>query len=190
MAATPILVLIDVQREYTTEGRPFFLDGIGPSLDACRRLLAHARAQGWEVAHVRHEQDKEPFKTGGEHTRFVPGFEPRRDEPVFVKNRLSAFSSEGFAEYAQRAQEGGRRLVVAGYGGTMCCLSTAVEGMHRGVRVTWVHDASLSRRSAIAPEAEVHRHVTETMRIYSDVVAEAQVTDGTLFPPVPVESAA
>jgi nicotinamidase-related amidase len=190
MTATPILVLIDVQREYATEGRPFFLDGIVPSLEACRRLLAHARAQGWEVAHVRHEQDKEPFKAGSEHTRFVAGFEPRRDEPVFVKSKLSAFTSEGFAEYAQRAQEAGRRLVVAGYGGTMCCLSTAVEGLHRGVRVMWVRDASLSRASAPESEAAMHAHVSSVMRVYADVVVEAQVTDGSLFPLAPVESAA
>ena len=38
-----VLVLVDVQKEYITEGRPFCLETIGESLENLRRLLAHGR---------------------------------------------------------------------------------------------------------------------------------------------------
>lgn len=163
--------MIDVQREYVTPGRPFFLNGVEASLKACARLLAHARSASWEVAHVRHEQPKEPFMIGSEYSDFAPGFEPTDNEQVFVKDKLSCFSNADFARLTARASEHKRRLVLAGYGGTMCCLSTAVEAMHRGVRPVWVQDASLSRASRIADEATVHKHLTEVMRIYADVLS-------------------
>ena len=59
----PVLVLVDVQKEYIAEGRPFCLETIGPSLDNLRKLLAHARAKGWKVIHMRHQQNAEDIRS-------------------------------------------------------------------------------------------------------------------------------
>lgn len=42
-----ILVLIDIQKEYVTPGRPFYLSGIEPSLENSRQLLEFARKNDW-----------------------------------------------------------------------------------------------------------------------------------------------
>ena len=52
-----VLVLVDVQKEYITEGRPFCLETIGESLENLRRLLAHGRKMGWKIVHMRHQQN-------------------------------------------------------------------------------------------------------------------------------------
>ena len=51
---TPLLIAIEIQREYTTKGRPYFMEGIDESLENCRKVLTHAREKNWTVAHVRH----------------------------------------------------------------------------------------------------------------------------------------
>jgi ureidoacrylate peracid hydrolase len=55
------LVLVDIQREYTTSGRPFHLRGIAPSLANCRLILEHARHLSWPVMHVQHVQEGPVF---------------------------------------------------------------------------------------------------------------------------------
>ena len=52
----PLLIAIDIQREYTPVGRPYYINGVEPSVENCRRILSHARDQRWPVAHVRHVQ--------------------------------------------------------------------------------------------------------------------------------------
>ena len=70
----PLLIAMDIQREYTTEGRPYFINGIEPSVKNCRRVLDHARAQRWPVAHVRHLQGGHVFSETLDYSRFVEGF--------------------------------------------------------------------------------------------------------------------
>ena len=173
MGATPLLVMIDVQREYVTSGRPFFLNHIGPSLENCRRLLAHARSYSWPVAHVRHVQNGHLFNGALPYSRFVDGFEPKPDEMVFTKGNLSCYSSDEFSRLMRSAQ--GERIYVAGYNSLMCCLSTIVEGFHRGHRMTFVSDASLARATKHADEVEAHLHATDIISIYADVVRTGDV---------------
>jgi nicotinamidase-related amidase len=167
--ATPILVAIDIQREYTTEGRPFHLDGIEASLDNCRALLAHARRNRWIVAHVRHLQNGAIFNKDSEYSLFVEGFEPRGGEPVFEKSNLSSLTSDGFRKLMTGARDGGNPVYIIGYSGQMCCLSTLVDLFHLGLRANYVADASLSRASKIAPPAEMHRHLREIAAIYANL---------------------
>ena len=45
MLETPLLIAIDIQREYITPGRPYCLNGVDESLENCRDILAHARLE-------------------------------------------------------------------------------------------------------------------------------------------------
>jgi len=45
----PTLVLLDIQREYISPDRAFYLTGISPSLNNCRILLKHARQNYWPI---------------------------------------------------------------------------------------------------------------------------------------------
>lgn len=171
---TPILINIDIQREYTTPGRPFYLNGIEPSLRNCRLLLRHARENHWPVMHVRHIQTKgHLFDEAMEFSRFVEGFEPLPSEPVFTKNNLSCYSDEGFRRMMEGAYHD--QVYIAGYNSLMCCLSTLVDGFHRGHRLNYVADASLARATKSADEQESHRRATEILSIYANIVATDHV---------------
>lgn len=168
MSAKPILVVVDVQKEYVTEGRPYFINGIGPSLERARESLAAARAAGWEVLHVRHLQDGDLFGRGSAFSAFVPGFEPRPGEPEFIKGDYSCYSSPEFA--AKMKESLGRPVYVVGYGSTKCCLATIIDGYHRGQELFFVSDASDAKRSDRFDERSLHEHATDILRSYCTVV--------------------
>lgn len=166
--ATKMLVLIDVQREYNTPGRPFCLNGVETPLANCRRLLEHARSHGWVVAHVRHQQPgRHLFNPDHEYSRFVEGFEPLAHEKVFTKGNLSCYSDSACARFLETAKN--EEVYVAGFNSIMCCLSTVVEAFHRGQRLNFVHDASLARSTPHADEATAHLHATDIISIYAGV---------------------
>lgn len=45
----PVLVVVDIQLEYITPGRPFYLETAGSSIKNARRVLDHARKNRWEI---------------------------------------------------------------------------------------------------------------------------------------------
>src|SRR6185295_8607364 len=93
----PILVVIDIQKEYVTEGRPYFINGIGPSLEKAKSVMATARAAGWELVHIRHLQKGEIFSPESPYSGFVAGFEPAKGESEIVKGDYSCYSAPEFA---------------------------------------------------------------------------------------------
>lgn len=169
-----ILVLIDVQREYTTPGRPFHLRGIEEPIARCRDLLAHARENQWPVAHIRHIQTGHLFNPDLPYSRFVEGFEPLPHEMVFTKGNLSCFSAAEFARFMETARTD--QVFIAGFNAAMCCLSTIVDGFHRGHRFSFVQDASLARPTPHADERQAHIHVTDVISIYADITDTSSVT--------------
>ena len=60
--AKNVLILIDIQQEYNTEDRPFYLHGIKPSLENCRRMLQFARDNDWEIIHIQHSNGNEALR--------------------------------------------------------------------------------------------------------------------------------
>ena len=173
-ATNPTIVLIDVQNEYVTPGRPFFLQEVRPSLDNIQRLLTQARKLFWKVIHVQHFQDGPLFNPNDVYSDFISEFSPRSDEEIIVKNKLSPFTNPAF-EQAISAASG--EILIAGYGSTMCCLATVVDAALFGRKFTFVHDASWAR--APGPdftEAETHRHATAIIGIHGRL----QTTDALL----------
>lgn len=155
------LVVIDIQREYTLPGRPFNITSIGPSLENAYSMLRHARSQGWPVVHVQHLQDGDIFGRGSSTADFVDGFVPERGEAHAVKGNYSAYSSPAYVEFVNAHPD--HELVVIGYGTTMCCLSTIVDGYHRGHRYALVEDACAARASGELSEASMHQHAVATL---------------------------
>lgn len=166
------LVVIDIQKEYTTPGRPFYLEQAGPSLKKAKEVLEGARLRGWPVVHVKHLQDGDLFSRTGAFSGYVDEFTPLPGETEIVKGDYSCYSSPEFARLAAAAEG---ELVVIGYGSTMCCLSTIVDGYHRGGKFLFVKDASSAKRTATLDESSVHRTVTEILSIYSKVVSAEEL---------------
>ena len=127
MIDPPLLVAIDIQREYTTQGRRYYINGVEPSLENCRKVLSHARGQRWPVAHVRHVQGGHLFNETMPYSRFVEGFEPLPHEFVFTKNNFSCYSNAAFSDLLESARRG--TVYIIGYNSLMCCLSTSLYGV-------------------------------------------------------------
>ena len=142
------LVVIDIQREYISPGRSFNIQGISPSLQNAYDILQFARQASWPIVHVQHLQNGDLFGRDSATADFIDGFVPLESEALAVKSNYSSFSSPEFQRFAQDYSD--HELVVIGYGTTMCCLSTIVDGYHRGYRFALVKDATAAKAAAIA----------------------------------------
>jgi len=165
---TPLLLLIDIQREYIAKGRPFCLNGIEPALENCRSLLAHGRENQWPIVHVRYLQDSHLFNEDLPYSRFIEGFEPLAHEMVFTKHMFSCFSDLEFTAFMGTTTH--HPVYVMGFNAQMCCLSTVVDALHRGMRLNFISDASLARATALGDEQQSHAWVMEILSIYADIV--------------------
>lgn len=156
--AKNVLVLIDIQKEYITEDRQFFLRGIEPSLKQCHELLKFARENDWEIAHVQHSNGNEAarFNPQTPYFDFIDGFTPKANEEVFIKNLYSCFSNENFCKFI--AIHKNDTIYLIGYNSIMCCLSTVIDGYHRGYRFILVEDATYAKAAPEYSEEDMHRH--------------------------------
>ena len=162
-----VLVLIDIQKEYTTKGRPFVIESIASSLENCRKCLDYARKNRWSIAHVRHLQEGEIFNASNPYSEYVDGFNALHGEAEFVKSNFSCFSSEDFCSFmGQRKND---RIYIVGYGSTMCCISTIIDGFHKGFNLTYIHDASAAKKG-LFDESSTHAHATEIISTFARVM--------------------
>lgn len=168
------LVLIDIQREYVTPGRSFQIQGIGPSLENAYNMLQFARSNGWPIVHVQHLQDGDLFGRESATSDFIDGFVPQDSETLAVKGNFSSFSSPEFERFANEHKD--HELVVIGYGTTMCCLSTIVDGYHRGYRFALVEDACAARAARGNSEAAMHTHAVATLQTFARITQTAAET--------------
>jgi ureidoacrylate peracid hydrolase len=110
----------------------------------------------------------------GEHASFIDGFEPKGGEAVISKSQISPYANKTFKETMLSAK--GNEILIAGYGSTMCCLSTVVSGSAFGLRHSFVHDASWARAlSETMPEANSHRYATAIIGIHGKIRTTASV---------------
>jgi nicotinamidase-related amidase len=125
-----LLVCLDLQRGSLTPGHA--PDGC---LVNCRRLLAHARYEGWRVAHV---HSRKPSL--GE-AKPIDGLQPLLSEAVLYRSGPSAFSNRAFCEMVAGGEV---ELVLAGYSMTSALIGTAMIAFEEGLPVVLVQDAICS----------------------------------------------
>jgi nicotinamidase-related amidase len=163
----PILVFVDMQKEYLATPRLMAIPEIADALANCRRLLDHARANGLPIAFVRWLDRSGPFfNQSTPFAGWIDAFEPQRNEMIFERKRPSCYSSEGFAQFMD---QGGKDVVLAGFAGESACLSTLVDAFHRGHHLTYVTDASASHRLVEMTADQVHSAITRISSLYGDV---------------------
>ncbi|QPC41904.1 isochorismatase family protein [Kaustia mangrovi] len=180
----PLLVMVDMQREYVEEGRPLYLHEIDGSLARCKALLDTARARNWDVAHVFWRCSGPLFNPRTPYWEAIDGFHARAtSEKVFFKSEPSAYSSETFARMMADRQPAVTYL--AGYQGTLACLWTMVDAHERGHDMVFVGDGSHSAATDAAGEAQTHSTLVEIVRQFADVVSVQEVVgenEGTARP--------
>jgi nicotinamidase-related amidase len=170
----PLLVVIDIQREYIEHGRPLCLEEIEKCLYRCARVLRHAREHEWDIAHVMWRQKGQLFNESQLFSELIQGFHPHGSERVFVKSAASAYSNGEFA--AMMDMRGGEDTFMIGFQGPCGCLATLVDGYSRGHRLSFVADASSTQRTPDADEAAAHRQLVDIARQYACVTTTDDVT--------------
>lgn len=157
-----ILVLIDIQKEYVTPGRPYYLSGIEPSLENCRQLLHFARKNNWEIIHIQHSNGEaaERFNPKTDYFDFVDNFRPIAPEKHFLKTDFSCYSSPEFNAYLSElftSKEPAPNIYLIGYNTVMCCLSTLEEARRKEHKMHLVKDATLAKAIAGVTEKDMHQ---------------------------------
>lgn len=163
-----ILCLIDLQKEYEIEGRPFCIPGVSKSLKEISKLVTVARINKWPILHVRHLQESGLFASGSPEAEFINGFEPQVGELTFTKNNFSCFADPNFTESLKKYKD--HKVLVAGYGSTMCCMSTILEGYHRGYKMVFVANASDAKPSGTFDSSKLHEAATHILSTFCEIV--------------------
>jgi len=175
-----VLLLVDIQRDYFPGGR---MPLVGPdeAAECAGDLLAHFRARGLPVIHVRHESvetDAGFLVAGTAGAELDPRVVPVDGEAVIVKHHPNSFLETALAAEIERHP--GASLTVAGMMTSMCVDATVRAASDLGYDVTVVADA------CAAPDLEfagtrVAGHAVHAAFIcalgdaYADVVMTADV---------------
>jgi len=163
-----ILLVVDIQKEIKTKGRPYFIENLSESISNAKILLEHARKQGWPVCHVQHLQDGDLYGYKSPLSKFIDGFEPQAGEEVFTKNNYSCFASAEFTETMEQNKD--CEIILIGYGTTRCVLATIIEGYHRGFKFTLVTDATGAQGVGSANAKSMHHYATTILSVFCTTV--------------------
>lgn len=136
----PVLLIIDIQRDYFPGGR-HPLVGPDAAADAAARVLAWHRERGGPVIHVRHESPAGGgfLEVGTDGVEIDPRVAPTADESVIVKHAPNSFLGTDLQERLRAL--GDRPLLVVGMMTSMCVDATVRAALDLGHDVTVVGDA-------------------------------------------------
>ncbi len=137
--AKPWLLCVDLQLEHVTPGRPLCASHAQGAVNACGRVLKHARASEWIVIHA-HRRRRSGLFSGGGLTASVEGLWPLARERVFRREGVSAFSCRALADLAQRAPP--PEIYLIGLSLQQSCLATALHAADLGLNLVVVSDAA------------------------------------------------
>jgi nicotinamidase-related amidase len=171
----PALVCLDLQRENLAGAADEDFDNAARCVETCKRVLRHARAAGWHIAHVQRHDGR--LASLPELFRPIEGLEPRPREPVFYRDRPSAFASKAFEDYVARL--GDPRLIVIGFSLHASVLFTAVSASEFGTPITVVKGA-LAAPSMLRFNREVMEGVLlNVLSTFAEVVSTDELLDST-----------
>ena len=151
------LLLIDVQKVYTTPGSPLLVDGHEIAIANMNRLIDDAAARGDLLVYVRHMHRKDGSDAGRMFDYLGSpgeiGFAEETDEVLLdprlnvvagalhiTKNRYSAFVGTRLDEMLKQRQV--NRIVVTGFMTDYCCETTARHGHDLDYFVDFIIDAT------------------------------------------------
>lgn len=170
----PALLCLDLQREQA-EAAGLDPEDASRCIGTCARVLRHARRAGWQVAHA-HRHDA-ALGCLSEPSRPIEGLEPHPREPVFYRDRPSAFSSAPFRSFISRL--GDPRLIVVGFSLQASVLFTAVSGCELGVPITVVQGASAAPSSRNFSGEVVETVLLSVLGSFAEVVSADQLLQAT-----------
>ena len=161
------LVCLDLVRSETR------LDGLDrPDLDrrieACRRLLIHARWRGWEITHVHP-------RSASHASRPVDGLEPLPSERLVYRTGVSAFSNRAFRQAIKASPEA--ELILVGFSLSSSCLATALTAHDWGLPVILASDAILGGPSDMADAREADKSLRSVVAPFVRIAAADELIE-------------
>jgi nicotinamidase-related amidase len=171
-AYTPVMVFIDTQLEYVAPNRALGLAGATRAVDNCKVLLKFARSAGYPVAFTRWQQNGKFFGKSAHESGWISGLSPTGADMIFDRSLPSCYANQQFTEMMD--QGGGANAVIAGFTGTIACLSTIIDAYQRRHSVTFVADASASHALPRLSQERAHDAVAQIIGLYGPVMTTAQ----------------
>ena len=177
------LVLIDIQNDYF-EGGKWPVDKMKTVSANAARLLEHARKQGHEIIHIRHEIPSEeapffqPGTTGAETHASVA---PNEGETVILKHKANGFHDTSLREELEA--KGVSKVTICGAMSQMCIDATTRAASDFGFVVTVVEDSCGAKEATFngveVPASQVHAAFMAPLAMsYANVVScEAYLSD-------------
>jgi nicotinamidase-related amidase len=105
-------------------------------------LIEAYRAVHLPVVFFLHTDSDEGFGTDSPHFKLMNFIQPRKDEPVFVKNTRNCFTSTALGPYL--LERGVRRVVITGIQMEQCCETTTRVAADLGYAVDFVTEATMT----------------------------------------------
>lgn len=171
-ALLPVVIVIDPQREYLAENRALRLPAPEMAIENCRDIVRFAHELGLPLAIMRwHQRGKFLADVNG-FAGWLDGLAPRGSDMVFERCAPSCYSNHAFAEMMDAG--GGEHAVVAGFTGALACLSTIIDGYHRGHRLTFIADASASHPLGDLLGPETDRVIASLIGLYAPVLTTGE----------------
>ena len=165
----PMLILLDLQKEYVSSGRAFSIDQIDGCIGNCQRLLDAGRANGLPIAHFRQLMSGPYFNPSTSFSEWIEEFRPRPSEMVYERRMPSCYDNEIFSAFMESM--GNPVLFLAGLTAERACLSTIVDAAHRQHSITFISDASASLEIGGRSSSESHGFVSDLIQEYCDVIS-------------------
>jgi nicotinamidase-related amidase len=135
----PLLICLDLQRDYVATGRPRYAPANAAVAEACIGVLKRARAGGWRIVHSQRQRALEAAFGAALFNAPIEGLRPLISEPVFIRRCLSAFSEPEFAAELHEAKADTVYLI--GFSLADTCLATTLAAVDHGLTLTLIEDA-------------------------------------------------
>ena len=107
--AAPLVIFVNLQKEFLFEGRPLQIKGANAALANCRSLLKFARAERLSIAHVRLADWA--FHHANHGAEWIEDFQPYGSEMIFERDAPSCYSSNEFSRMMDQSGSAASLLV-------------------------------------------------------------------------------
>ena len=159
-----LLVMVDLQEDNYGRLAKDDAAGLDRSLESCLAAIRHARNSGIPIAFTRRGAGPGLAERSADSV-WISGFEPKRSDMVFERAHPSCYGNRLFEDVVSQIGS----FAIAGLVAEETCLATAIDASHRGHRVTFLSDASVSRSRPNADAAAVHIAATKAIELFADI---------------------
>lgn len=174
--SAPLFIFVDLQKEFTLEGRPLQIASLGTALENCGKLLSLARRRRFPIAHVRLKQSSAAFNDLARGSEWIDEFKPFGSEMVFEREAPSCYACGEFASMMSKG--GGTAAVLAGLAGSTSCLATLVRSHEEGHNVKFAFDASSSHALASEAGQSIHKSAVRIAAQFVELVRTRDILAG------------